>query len=174
MTQTLKKVVILSLEERGIQESTKLLEANGFEVEIRQPRKREWLTYSHSGMGGEREREQAVVERACLFLLSHLSDKFTLDGIAQEVGSNRSQLAAYFKGCLNTGVFEWLRKQRMLTAKTLLIESNLTVQQIGFEVGYENQANFASAYKKQFNLSPTAQRLLANQNILTPSIIEFT
>ena len=72
MTQTLKKVVILSLEERGIQESTKLLEANGFEVEIRQPRKREWLTYSHSGMGGEREREQAVVERACLFLLSHL------------------------------------------------------------------------------------------------------
>ena len=40
MTQTLKKVVILSLEERGIQESTKLLEANGFEVEIRQPRKR--------------------------------------------------------------------------------------------------------------------------------------
>ena len=43
MTQTLKKVVILSLEEGGIQESTKLLEANGFEVEIRQPRKREWL-----------------------------------------------------------------------------------------------------------------------------------
>ena len=32
MTQTLKKVVILSLEEGGIQESTKLLEANGVTV----------------------------------------------------------------------------------------------------------------------------------------------
>ena len=90
------------------------------------------------------------------------------------MGSNRSKLATTFKRVLGVGVFEWLRKQRMLKAKALLIYSDLSIQEIGFEVGHENSANFSSAYKKQYNLSPRQQRNKAKVEIVTRSKVFHT
>ncbi len=81
-----------------------------------------------------------------------------LDAIAIQMGTNRSKLAASFKNVLGISVFEYLRKIRMEKAKVLLINSDISIQQISFEVGYENSANFSTSYKKYYQLSPREQR----------------
>jgi AraC-type DNA-binding domain-containing proteins len=105
-----------------------------------------------------RESEGVLVEKTCQFLNCRIGEKFFLDDIALAMGTNRSKLAACFKRVLSIGVFEWIRKQRMLKAKSLLLNSDMSIQIIGFEVGYENCANFSTTYKKYFGMSPRQQR----------------
>ena len=105
--------------------------------------------------------ERELVQNTCVYLQQHLEDKLMLDDIAICMGSNRSSLAATFKQVMGQSVFEWLREQRMLKAKSLLVNSKMTIQQIAFEVGYEYSANFANTYKRQFNITPREQRKMA-------------
>lgn len=104
--------------------------------------------------------QELLVTKTCRYLIENISEKHMLDTVALSMGTNRSKLAASFKGILGLGVFEYLRKIRMEKAKSLLITSNISIQQISFEVGYENSANFSTAYKKYYQLSPREQRNL--------------
>lgn len=99
-------------------------------------------------------KEAELVTRACQYLTSHLCEKQTLDSISYVVGSNRSKLASAFKKVLGVGVFQWLRTQRLQKAQYLLSHSHLSIQDISMEVGYDSNANFSTAYKKLFGVSP--------------------
>lgn len=105
-----------------------------------------------------RNNPHKLVENTCDYLQSHIHEKLMLDDIALNMGTNRSKLAHAFKEVLGLGVFEWLREQRMKKAQRLLLDSHLSIQEIAFEVGYENCAHFSTAYKRQFDLSPSRQR----------------
>ena len=104
--------------------------------------------------------QKLLVKNTCRYLIKNISEKHMLDGIALSMGTNRSKLAASFKSALGISVFEYLRKIRMEKAKSLLITSDIPIQQVSFEVGYENSANFSTAYKKHYQLSPREQRNL--------------
>ncbi len=99
-----------------------------------------------------------LIEKACEYMQLHISDKLYLNDIAISIGTNRSKLASAFKQELGISVFKWLRETRMQQAKILLTTTHLSVQQIGFEVGFENAACFSNTYKNRFNLSPRQQR----------------
>jgi AraC-like DNA-binding protein len=181
MNNTKSKVVVLSLAAENSTRCTQILEDNGYQVEI------------HKGTGTPNDidnnvialdlnidkyfncnKDALLVQNTCRYLTQNLYSKLRLDDIAMFMGSNRSKLAATFKRVLGLGVFEWLRKQRMLKAKSLLMYSELSIQEVGFEVGYENSANFSSAYKKQFTISPRQQRNLFKVEVVTNSNVFHT
>jgi AraC-like DNA-binding protein len=56
--------------------------------------------------------------------------------------------------------FKWLKMQRLLKARALLINSEFTLEEIGRKVGYKNVTEFSVAYKEEFNLSPYQQKNL--------------
>ena len=111
-------------------------------------------------------KDKQLVDQTCHYLQRHMDQKLNLDDVAIYMGANRSKLAATFKTVLGIGVFEWLREQRLLKAQSLLLSSELNIQAVGFEVGYENSANFSTAYKKQFNISPRQQRIKREKDTL--------
>ncbi|MEW6989620.1 helix-turn-helix transcriptional regulator [Colwelliaceae bacterium 6441] len=181
MNNTKSKIMVLSLAVEDSTRCTQILEDNGYRVEI------------HKGTGSPYDinnnvkglnlnidkyincnKDDLLVQNTCRYLTQNLYNKIRLDDIAMFMGSNRSKLASTFKRVLGLGVFEWLRKQRMLKAKSLLIHSELSIQEVGFEVGYENSANFSSAYKKQFTISPRQQRNLLKVEVVTNSNVFHT
>jgi AraC-like DNA-binding protein len=181
MNNTKSKIVVLSLAVEDSTRCTQILEDNGYKVEI------------HKGTSSPHDinnnvkglnliidkpinsnKDDLLVQNTCRYLTQNLYNKLRLDDIAMFMGSNRSKLASTFKRVLGLGVFEWLRKQRMLKAKSLLIHSELSIQEVGFEVGYENSANFSSAYKKQFTISPRQQRNLLKVEVVTNSNVFHT
>ncbi len=105
-----------------------------------------------------RNKQARLVDETCIYLKSRLHEKHQLDDIAYSMGTNRSKLAASFKAVTGMGVFEWLRERRMVKAKALLLATELSIQQVAFEVGFENCANFSTAFKKQYLISPRQQR----------------
>ncbi|MBL4940286.1 MAG: helix-turn-helix transcriptional regulator [Colwellia sp.] len=185
MNNTKNKVVILELTTENTTQCTQLLKDNGYQVEVQSrayaPASIPVGKYSNVieidlniTKSIKKNKDNILVQDTCRYLKNNIYNKLILNDIASFMGSNRSKLAATFKRVLGVGVFEWLRKQRMLKAKSLLIHSDLSIQEIGFEVGYENSANFSSVYKKQFGFSPRQQRNLSKVEVITHSKVFHT
>jgi len=102
--------------------------------------------------------DRVIVEKTCDYLILNINKPLTLKKIAMAMATNRSKLADSFKKELGLGVFEYLREQRLLKAQQLLIGSTSSIQEIAFEVGYGGGANFSTAYKNRFDVSPSRER----------------
>jgi AraC-like DNA-binding protein len=99
-----------------------------------------------------------LVDKTCEYLLKNLDKNLSLREIALEIGSNRSKLASAFKQITSYSVFEWLRIQRMSKARDLLIGTASGIANIALEVGYDNSANFSTAYRAFFGIAPSEER----------------
>ena len=64
----------------------------------------------------------------------------------------------YVGGQVGVTIFEFLREERMKEARHLLASTSLDIQAIALEVGYTSGANFATAFRERFGMSPSAFR----------------
>ena len=53
---------------------------------------------------------------------------------------------------------EAVRKERMKKARTLLKETDQTVENVAYEVGYENVEHFNRLFKKNYGMTPVQYR----------------
>jgi AraC-like DNA-binding protein len=82
---------------------------------------------------------------------------WTLDALAREVGLSRSVFAERFAGIMGAPAMHYLGQWRLQLAARLL-DSGLSIAQAAAEVGYESEAAFNRAFKKQVGLPPGAWR----------------
>ncbi|WP_208932434.1 AraC family transcriptional regulator [Rheinheimera sp. F8] len=108
---------------------------------------------------------KALVEKTCRYIQQHLEQPLTLSSISKAMNTNRNSLSKAFKTELNMGVSAWLRLQRMQKARQLLLDTNLSIQEISARMGYPLQANFSTSFKNLFKQSPKQirQELLDEQ-----------
>ena len=102
--------------------------------------------------------EVKLVKSTCDYLLKNMSEKLTLEKIAQAMGTNRSHLNIIFTQQVGLSVFASLRHQRLSKASFLLKHSNKTVREIAYLVGIDNSAQFSTLFKKEFSLTPKEYR----------------
>ena len=111
-----------------------------------------------------KNKENNLVNLACNHLLKNMPSYTSLDKLCRLLGTNRNTLAIAFKNQLGMGAYSWLRNARILKASKLLKLSDINIQSICFEVGYENAANFSTTFKSITGMSPKQYRKLHNQN----------
>lgn len=99
-----------------------------------------------------------VVGRALTFLHAQPGRQWTLDELARESATSRSNLAKRFTDLVGQPPMQYLAKWRMQVAATLLSHSSAKVAAVGAQVGYESEAAFSRAFKKSVGLSPGAWR----------------
>lgn len=96
--------------------------------------------------------------RAVSLLQSDLAVTPKLTTLAHTVGTNPRSLNEAFRKHLGNTVFGFLREMRLKEAHRLLSETALPIQQIGCRVGYPQAANFATAFRERFGVSPRQMR----------------
>lgn len=102
---------------------------------------------------------QAVLfQSARKHLLMDLSVTPDLASLAAKVGTNTKRLNEAFRKCSGVTVFEFLREERMREAAELLRDTALEIQTIALSLGFSNGANFATAFRERFGLSPREYR----------------
>lgn len=102
----------------------------------------------------DRSVEAAVFRAAQRRLLNDLADVPDLEGLARAVGTNTKRLNDAFRKYAGTTVFDYLRELRMREARRLLAETDLEIQTIASDLGYKNPANFSTAFRERFSVSP--------------------
>ena len=78
--------------------------------------------------------------------------------LAQQVGLNDYKLKAGFRQVFKTTVFGYLRDYRMRQAEQLLQETQMSVTEIAYAIGYACPTSFSTAFLKKFGVNPSFYR----------------
>lgn len=90
-------------------------------------------------------------------------DQWSLRQMAQAVGSNTTTLQKQFQLKTGMSIFAYLRRHKLENARQQLLQG-LSVTDAAMVAGYNNPANFATAFKRQFGQLPKEMhRLLSIQ-----------
>jgi AraC-like DNA-binding protein len=81
-----------------------------------------------------------------------------VDEMAKIFHMSNSTLNRYFIKTFNMTPFEYFRKTQMEYGKKLLIETNLSVSEIAYKLGFNSPANFIRSFKKVVALTPGAYK----------------
>jgi AraC-like DNA-binding protein len=98
------------------------------------------------------------IGRALALLHARPTEGWTAEALALEVGMSRSVFAERFTTLVGQPPMQYLTLWRMHVAAQHLREGRGNVAQIGFAVGYESEAAFSRAFKRQFGTSPGTWR----------------
>lgn len=98
------------------------------------------------------------VKEAISFIELNYRQPITVENIAAFCNLNRNYLGKLFKESTNQTLQHFLIYYRMNRAAELLKLSDMTVNEIGKQVGYQNQLHFSRAFKNIFGISPNFYR----------------
>jgi AraC-like DNA-binding protein len=79
---------------------------------------------------------------------------------AKLCGKSLSSFKREFKSSFSTTPSRWLINKRLEHSQMLLLATNLTVSEIGFECGFKNNSHFIQAFKKKVSVTPNKYRAL--------------
>ena len=83
---------------------------------------------------------------------------WTLAALAKETGVSRSVLAERFRHYLSEPPMAYLTRWRLQLGAQMLSSTSYSVAQVADEVGYESEAAFNRAFKREFTLPPARFR----------------
>lgn len=101
----------------------------------------------------------ARIELARQILEERIKNPPTQKELATEVLISESKLRKDFKDYFSMTIHDYLTKVRMEKAREYLLEGKHTVYQVAQLVGYSQQNNFSSAFKRYYGVSPTELRI---------------
>lgn len=78
--------------------------------------------------------------------------------IAAYFGYNEKYITTFFKKNGGLSLKNYITTRKMELAKAMLTDSNLPIAQIGYDIGFSDNHNFSSAFKKVTGQSPSEYR----------------
>lgn len=106
----------------------------------------------------QRNAEPPVISRAKAFIQEHQTDNLRLGEVAKAVHTSPFYFCKIFKKATGLNFTDYLSRIRIEKAKNLLLNPNLRVSEIAFEVGFQSLTHFNRVFKNAVGQSPTRYR----------------
>jgi AraC-like DNA-binding protein len=107
----------------------------------------------------------AEVSKALALMHQRPADPWTIASLAEQAGVSRSVLAERFRHFLGEPPMAYLMRWRLQLGAEMMTSTNHSVAQIASEVGYESEAAFNRAFKREFTLPPARFRNQARSSL---------
>ena len=92
------------------------------------------------------------------YIDTHLEEQLTLEKCSEITYLSISQTIRSFRAAYGVPPYEYLSQQRVQTAKLLLRNSALSIQDIATQLGFQDQNYFSKYFKKKCGQSPRQYR----------------
>ena len=99
--------------------------------------------------------DSARIAHARRIALERLVNPPSIPQLAELVGLNECKLKALFKATYSTTIHGFVKEQRLLKARDLLVSTGLSVSEVAWSVGWENCSHFAHAFRVRFGCLPS-------------------
>lgn len=91
-------------------------------------------------------------------ILKNYQTNLSLADLADKFHFNYNYLSVYLSANLDMSFPDYIKKIRMSEAKNLLVNSDLSLSEISFSVGYSDLSYFSKTFKKEFKITPSNYR----------------
>jgi len=102
--------------------------------------------------------EPPVIKRAREFIHEHQAEELSLNQVAKAVNMSTFYFCKMFKKIAGINFTDYVARVRIEKSKNLLLNPNLRVSEIAFEVGFQSLTHFNRVFKKLLGQSPTDYR----------------
>lgn len=106
----------------------------------------------------QKSAEPPVITRAREYILEHRSEELSLGQVAKAVNTSTFYFCKLFRKVTGINYTDYLSRVRIEKAKNLLLNPNLRVSEIAFEVGFQSLTHFNRIFKKILGQPPTKYR----------------
>jgi len=106
----------------------------------------------------EQNAESPLISRAKQFIAEHQTEELSLDQVAKSVHTSKFYFCKIFKKATGINFTDYLARVRTERAKNLLLNPNLRVSEIAYEVGFQSLTHFNRVFKRILGQSPTEYR----------------
>lgn len=98
--------------------------------------------------------DDTVLKHIVKYIRTRLSERLTMDDLTHEACMSKTSFYRYFKREIGMSPNEFVLKERIKYAKTLLRDQKMQVNQVGYEAGFEDCNYFIRVFKKIEGITP--------------------
>jgi len=111
--------------------------------------------------------EADAIHQLKQYILTHSQEDISLESLARKVGLSPIYISKIFKEKQGINYIDFLTECRIEKAKELIRDTDKSIKEITFEVGYHDPNYFSKVFKKLCNMSPKEYRklLLVNKSL---------
>jgi AraC-like DNA-binding protein/ligand-binding sensor protein len=102
--------------------------------------------------------EPPIITKAKLYIEEHHTEEISLGQVAAAVHTSTFYFCKMFKRATGINFTEFVSRLRAEKAKNLLLNPNLRISEIAYEVGFQSLTHFNRVFKKIMGQSPTDYR----------------
>lgn len=106
----------------------------------------------------QRSAEPPVITKAKEYIGAHQTEDLRLSDVARAVNTSTFYFCKMFKRVTGLNFTDYVSRIRIEKAKNLLLNRNLRVSEIAYEVGFQSLTHFNRVFKKVLGVSPTKYR----------------
>jgi AraC-like DNA-binding protein/ligand-binding sensor protein len=103
--------------------------------------------------------EPPVITKAKKFIEEHQTEDISLSQVAKAVNTSSFYFCKMFRKITGINFTDYVSRLRIERAKNLLLNPNLRISEIAFEVGFQSLTHFNRIFKRVLGQSPTDYRV---------------
>ncbi len=111
-----------------------------------------------SEINSTESKKEKFIQGVCEYLDAHFAEDISISDIAEYFNVSDGYLSRAFKQMKDQSVIEYISEKRIENARSLLLESDLPIEQIAQLSGYRTHHYFTKKFKEKFGCTPTQYR----------------
>ena len=106
----------------------------------------------------QNHQESPMIAKARVFIREYQAESISLHRIADTLNVSTFYFCKMFKKATGLNFTEYVSRVRVEKARNLLLNPNLRISEIAYEVGFQSLTHFNRVFKKITGQSPTDYR----------------
>lgn len=160
------EILILSNHAMGLDSpnEAKMINYTGYSEEFMQLKGDELIEFAHRSFilitsyvkaQSNIDYSNHIVKATKDYLEQHYAEDISLEDVAEQVNISPQYFSKLIKKSTGFNFIDWLSMLRVKKAKELLTNSDLTVKEVCFMVGYKDPNYFSRIFKKRIGITPS-------------------
>jgi len=110
---------------------------------------------AHERKNVQHTHSESLVEKAKFFMEENIYREVNLIGIGEALGVSTSQLASVFKSYTAMTPYQYFISIKIRKAKELLEGGSLSIKEVAFRLGFDDQYYFSRLFRKKTGIAPS-------------------
>lgn len=119
--------------------------------------------------GDDLQHADELIIEIQLWMQRQINHSVTISEVATKFGLSPRSLARRFQSAIGCSPLAYFQQQRIRTAKELLESTNLTIGEVAFRVGYQDQGHFSRLFARAMAVNPAEYRKTVRAKIFSAS-----